>query len=78
MAIMATGPWSGKALVRLDGTPKVHTALLPARPGSQLPSILCTEVGPVSWELGDAASHAALLNAWRTAANLLAAEQPLE
>ena len=75
---MATGPWSATALVRLDGTPKVHTALLPARPGSERPSILHIEVGPVSWELCDAASYAALLNGWRTAANLLAAEQPLD
>ena len=74
--IMATGPWSATALVRLGGTPKVHTALLPARPGSELPSILHIEVGPVSWELCDAASYAALLNGWRMAVNLLSVDHP--
>lgn len=75
--VMATGPWSATALVRLGGTPKVDTALLPARPGSDRPSILHIEIGPISWEMSDAASYTALLHGWRTAANLLTMQESL-
>lgn len=69
-----SGPWSIAAMVRLAGMPKVESVLLPARPGIELPTILRMQVGPITWELCDAASYTALLRAWRTAADLLAVE----
>ncbi|MBC3189986.1 hypothetical protein H7X46_02775 [Pseudonocardia sp. C8] len=76
--VMATGPWSATALVRLGGTPKVDIALLPVRPGSDRPSILHIEIGPISWEMCDANSYTALLHGWRTAANLLTVQEALD
>ncbi|GAA1392098.1 hypothetical protein GCM10009613_35950 [Pseudonocardia kongjuensis] len=75
--VLATdGPWSATALVRLGGAPKVRTYLLEARPGSEFPSVLRMEVGPVTWEIYDGASYTALLRGWRTAMHILAANDP--
>ena len=72
--VAGSGPWSIAAVVRLAGMPRVESVLLPARPGSDLPTMLRMQVGPITWELCDAASYTALLRAWRTAADLLAVE----
>lgn len=45
---------------------------MPARPGAGLPTMLRIQVGPVGWELADAAAYTSLLKAWRTAADTLA------
>lgn len=65
------GPWSLSALARFAGTPRVESLLMPARPGVGLPTMLRVQVGPVTWELADAAAYASLLRAWRTAADTL-------
>ncbi len=52
--------------------PSVTSTLLPAQPGQALPTLLRTQVGPVTWELADPAGYTSLLNAWRSAADLLA------
>lgn len=66
------GPWSLSALARFGGTPRVESLLLPARPGINLPTMLRIQVGPITWEVADAAAYTSLLNGWRTAADLLA------
>lgn len=71
--VMATGPWSLTTMIRMIGTPTVDTLLLPAQPGTNLPTMLRIQVGPITWDLADAAAFASLLNAWRGAADLLAA-----
>ncbi len=73
---MATGPWSVAAMVTLGGTPKVTGGLIEARPGSELPTMLRLQVGPITWDLCDAAAYTALLSGWRAAANLLAVDSP--
>ncbi|ALL79295.1 hypothetical protein AD006_28675 (plasmid) [Pseudonocardia sp. EC080610-09] len=70
--IMTTGPWAATALVRIGGSPQLRAALLPATAGHHRPAILRLELGPIAWELCDAASYTALRRAWNTAANLLA------
>lgn len=71
-AAMASGPWSVAAVVRMAGIPATNVTLLPAQPGRELPTMLRMQVGPITWELTDAAAYTSLLNAWRTAADLLA------
>ncbi len=71
--VMATGPWSLTTMVRMFGTPSVDTLLLPALPGANLPTMLRIQVGPITWDLADAAAYTSLLGAWRRAADLLAA-----
>ena len=66
------GPWSLSALARFAGTPRVEALLMPSRPGINLPTMLRVQVGPITWELADAAAYTSLLNGWRTAADLLA------
>ena len=72
--VMVSGPWSVAAVVRLAGMPSVTSTLLPAQPGQALPTLLRIQVGPVTWELADAAAYTSLLNAWRSAADLLAVQ----
>ncbi|RZT83240.1 hypothetical protein EV383_0039 [Pseudonocardia sediminis] len=71
--VMATGPWSLTTIIRMFGTPSVDTLLLAAQPGTNLPTMLRIQVGPITWDLADAAAYTSLLNAWRGAADLLAA-----
>lgn len=71
---MASGPWLLSAMVRFAGTPSVTAEVLTPQPGRELPPMLRIQVGPVSWELADAAAYSSMLNAWRIAADLLAAE----
>lgn len=71
-AMASSGPWTVAAVVRLGGMPAVTSTLLPAQPGHALPTVLRMQVGPVTWELADAAAYTSLLNAWRNAADLLA------
>lgn len=71
--VLATGPWSLTTMIRLFGAPSVDTMLMPARPGVGLPTMLRIQVGPITWDLADAAAYASLLSAWRHAADLLAA-----
>lgn len=71
--VMATGPWMLTTMIRLFGTPSVDTMLVPARPGVRLPTMLRVQVGPITWDLADAAAYTSLLSAWRHAADLLAA-----
>ena len=71
--VMATGPWSLTTMIRLFGTPSVDTLLMPARPGANLPTMLRIQVGPITWDLVDAAAYTSLLGAWRRATDLLAA-----
>lgn len=70
--VVGAGPWSLSALARFAGTPRVETLLMPARPGVGLPTMLRVQVGPLVWELADAAAYTSLLRAWRSAADLLA------
>lgn len=72
-AIMSTGPFSTSALIRIGGAPQLRAALIPAEPGQERPTILRLDLGPVSWELCDAASYAALRLAWQSATDLLGA-----
>ncbi|MDQ4115985.1 MAG: hypothetical protein M3235_03380 [Actinomycetota bacterium] len=69
---MVSGPWSVAAMVRMSGIPATNATLLPAQRGHEVPTMLRMQVGPVTWELADAAAYTSLLNAWRTAADLLA------
>lgn len=69
---MVSGPWSIAAMVRLGGIPAMNATVLPAQPGRELPTMLRMQVGPVTWELADAAAYTSLLTAWRSAADLLA------
>ena len=71
--VMATGPWSLTTMIRLFGAPMVYTVLMPARRGVGLPTMLRMQVGPITWDLADTAAYVSLLNAWRHAADLLAA-----
>lgn len=71
--VLATGPWSVSTMVRMFGVPTVDTMLMDARPGTNLPTMLRIQVGPITWELADAAAFTSLLDAWRRAADLLAA-----
>jgi hypothetical protein len=71
--VMATGPWSLTTMIRMVGTPSVDTLLMPAQPGANLPTMLRIQVGPITWDLADAAAYTTLLEAWRRAADLLAA-----
>lgn len=70
---MATGPWSLTTMIRLYGPPSVDTLLVPPRYGAELPAMLRIQVGPITWEVADAAAYTSMLNAWRHAADLLAA-----
>lgn len=70
--VMMSGPWTVAAVVRLGGMPAVTSTLMPAQPGQALPTVLRMQVGPVTWELADAAAYTSMLTAWRNAADLLA------
>lgn len=70
--VVATGPWSTSTMVRMFGVPSVDTLLMAARQGTNLPTMLRMQVGPITWELADAAVYTSLLGAWRTAVDLLA------
>ncbi|BBF99364.1 MULTISPECIES: hypothetical protein [Pseudonocardia] len=70
---MASGPWLLSAMVRFAGMPTVNADVLTAQPGRELPTMLRIQVGPVTWELADAAAYSSMLSAWRIAADLLAA-----
>lgn len=69
---MTSGPWLLSAMVRLAGTPTVHSEVLTAQPGRELPTMLRIQVGPVTWELADAVAFTAMLNAWQVGADVLA------
>lgn len=69
---MVSGPWSVAAMVRLGGIPAMNASVVPSLPGRELPTMLRMQVGPVTWELADAAAYTSLLSAWRSAADLLA------
>lgn len=71
--VLATGPWSMTTMIRLFGPPSVDALLMPAQPGTNLPTTVRIQVGPITWELADAAAYTSLLGAWRRAADLLAA-----
>ncbi|SDG27524.1 hypothetical protein [Pseudonocardia oroxyli] len=71
-SVLTAGPWSVSAMVRLGGEATITGGLLPGRRGSELPSILRLQVGPITWELCDGASYTTMLAAWRKAAALLA------
>ncbi|MDN5920059.1 MAG: hypothetical protein L0I76_33995 [Pseudonocardia sp.] len=70
--VLATGPWSVSMMVRMFGIPAVDTMLMGPSPGTNLPTMLRMQVGPITWELADAAAYVSLLKAWRTAADVLA------
>lgn len=70
------GPWSATAIVRLGGAPKVRAYVMEARAGSEAPAVLRIEVGPMTWEIYDAASYTSLLQGWRTAVHTLRVEEP--
>ncbi|ALE82476.1 hypothetical protein [Pseudonocardia sp. HH130629-09] len=74
--VMATGPWSVAAMVQLGGAPKVIASLNETRPGAELPTMLRMQLGPITWDLCDATAYTAMLNGWRSAANLLAVDSP--
>lgn len=65
-------------MVRMFGVPTVDTMLMPAPSGRNVPTMLRIQVGPITWELADAAAYTSLLTAWRDAADLLAATAPDE
>lgn len=69
---MTSGPWLLSAMVRLSGTPTVHSEVLPAQPGRGLPTMLRIQVGPVTWELADGIAFTSMFNAWQVAADVLA------
>lgn len=69
---MSTGPWATSTMVRMFGLPKVSSMLLSPQPGTNLPTMLRMQVGPITWELADAVAYSSLLKAWRTAADVLA------
>lgn len=77
-AVLAAGPWSVSAIVRLGGEATITGGLLPGRPGSELPAILRLRVGPIAWELCDAAAYTTMLAAWRRAAALLTTVDALD
>jgi hypothetical protein len=77
-ALFAAGPWSVSAIVRLGGEATITGGLLPGRPGSELPAILRLRVGPIAWELCDAAAYTTMLAAWRRAAALLTTVDALD
>ena len=64
-SVLTAGPWSVSAMVRLGGEATITGGLLPGKPGSELPSILRLRVGPITWELCDAAAYTTMLAAWR-------------
>lgn len=72
-SVLTSGPWSVAAMVRLGGTPRVTGGLVPGQPGSEVPTMLRMRVGPVTWDLCDAAAYTTTLAAWRKAAALLVA-----
>lgn len=74
--VMATGPWSATALVKLGGVPRVTSTLVPEQAGVELPPVLRIEVGPMVWELCDVAAWSSMLAGWRRAADLLAVGNP--
>ncbi|MFP5023525.1 hypothetical protein [Pseudonocardia phyllosphaerae] len=76
--VVATGPWSVSTMVRFHGVPTIDSMLMTPRSGTNLPTMLRVQVGAITWELADAASYTALLNAWRQAADLLAIAEPTE
>ena len=76
--VLATGPWSTATMVRMFGVPTVDTMLMPAQSGRNVPTMLRIQVGPITWELADAAAYTSLLTAWRDAEDLLAATAPDE
>lgn len=77
-AVLTTGPWSVAAMVRMSGTPNITGGLIPGRPGSEIPSMLRLRVGPITWDLCDAAAYTTTLAAWKKAAALLAAVDEIE
>lgn len=74
--VMATGPWSVAAMVQLGGAPTITGGLIETRPGSEPPTMLRLQVGPITWDLCDAAAYTSTLGGWRAAANLLAVDSP--
>ncbi|MBP2366865.1 hypothetical protein [Pseudonocardia parietis] len=72
--VLTTGPWTVAAMVQLGGAPRVTGGLVEARAGSEVPRVLRLRVGPVAFDLCDAASFTATLAGWRQAANLLATD----
>lgn len=74
--VLTTGPWTVAAMVQLGGAPRVTGGLVEARAGSEVPRVLRLRVGPVAFDLCDAAAFTATLAAWRQAANLLATDGP--
>ncbi|MCF7552186.1 hypothetical protein [Pseudonocardia sp. WMMC193] len=77
-SVLTAGPWSVSAMVRLGGEATITGGLLPGKPGSELPAILRLRVGPITWELCDAAAYTTMLAAWRKAAALLATVDALD
>jgi len=77
-ALLSGGPWSVAAMVRMNGTPNVTGGLIAGRPGSEVPAMLRLRVGPVTWDLCDAAAYTTTLAAWKKAAALLAAVDEIE
>jgi hypothetical protein len=77
-AVLSAGRWSVAAMVRLGGQATITGGLLPGKPGSELPSILRLRVGPIAWELCDAAAYTTMLAAWRKAAALLTTVDALD
>jgi hypothetical protein len=64
-SVLPAASWSVSAMVRLAGAGGDRW-VLSGRPGSQVPSMLRLRVGPISWELCDAA-YTTMLAAWRKA-----------
>ena len=74
--VLTTGPWTVAATVQLGGAPRVTGGLVEARAGSEVPRVLRLRVGPVAFDLCDAAAFTATLAGWRRAASLLAVDGP--
>ncbi|MBC3190981.1 hypothetical protein H7X46_07890 [Pseudonocardia sp. C8] len=70
----AGGPWSTATMIRLGGAPTVSGGLVEPRPGSEAAVVLRMRVGPLVWELCDAAAYTATVRGWTLAAQMLAVD----
>lgn len=68
------GPWSTAMMVRLGGAPNVTGGLVEPVAGTEATRMLRMRVGPLVWELCDAAAYAATLKGWKLAADMLAVD----
>jgi hypothetical protein len=62
-------------MVRLGGHPPCTVVPVPARPGGTSPAHVRVEIGPLVWEVCDAAAWHSIGTAWTTLARQLAATE---